>query len=119
MTWDALRHLHKEPRVIAVWLKVFGPVLRWLIPSRRRLLLALGALYIAWKYSLRTVGQAEDWPDESRHGSRVEREVHSALLLQPDRGRKISALHSHQLAWGGSEDCDLQHAMPFPRASGD
>ena len=60
MTWDALRHLHKEPRVIAGWLGVFGPVLRWLVPSRRRLLLALGAVYIALKYSLRTVGQAEN-----------------------------------------------------------
>ncbi len=60
MTWDALRHLHKEPRLIAGWINLFGPVLRWLVPTRRRLLLALGALYIAWKYSLRTVGQAEN-----------------------------------------------------------
>lgn len=59
MTWDALRHLHKEPRAIALWLGWFGPVLRWLIPSRRRILLAFGAFYIAVKYSFRDAAQAE------------------------------------------------------------
>lgn len=44
--------------MIAAWLKVFGPILRWLTPPRRRLLLCLGALYVAVKYSRRTLGRA-------------------------------------------------------------
>lgn len=55
MTWNRLRHLHKEPPVIEAWLALFGPILRWLTPSRRRFLLCLAAFYIAVKYSLRTV----------------------------------------------------------------
>lgn len=60
MTWHALRHLHKEPRALALWLRLFGPALRWLVPSRRRVLLTLGAFYIALKYSFRDVAQAEN-----------------------------------------------------------
>jgi hypothetical protein len=59
MTWDSLRHFHKEPRIIAIWLRLFGRLLRWLTPARRRILLALGALYIALKYSIRDTVQAE------------------------------------------------------------
>ena len=57
MTWNRLRHLHKEPPIIEAWLGLFGPILRWLTPSRRRLLLCLAALYIAVKYSLRTLAR--------------------------------------------------------------
>ena len=39
---------------------MFGPVLRWLTPSRRRILLALGALYIVLKYAFRDTVQAEN-----------------------------------------------------------
>ena len=62
MTWDTLRHLHREPRLIATWLRLFGPALRWLTPPRRRLLLSVGALYIAVKYSLRSLARAGE-PD--------------------------------------------------------
>lgn len=54
VTLDRLRHLHKEPAIIEVWLRLFGPILRWLTPSRRRLLLCLGAVYMAIKYAYRT-----------------------------------------------------------------
>lgn len=60
VTWDRLRHLHKEPSIIEAWLGFFRPILRWLTPSRRRLLLCLGGLYIAAKYSVRTLGRLEN-----------------------------------------------------------
>lgn len=53
MTWDELRHFHRQPATIAFWRRLLGPVLPWLTPGRRRLLLALGAVVIAitdpWK----------------------------------------------------------------------
>ena len=55
MTWNRFRHLHKEPAMIAAWLRLFGPLLRQLTPSRRRLLLCLGAIYMAIKYSWLTL----------------------------------------------------------------
>ena len=54
VTLNRLRHLHKEPAIIAGWIRLFGPVLRWLTPTRRRLLLCAGAVYIAFKYAFRT-----------------------------------------------------------------
>ena len=47
MSWNDLRHFHKRPQVIATWRRGFGPILRWLTPGRRRLLLGLGALIVA------------------------------------------------------------------------
>ncbi len=47
MTWEQLRHFHRDPRVIALWLSCFAPLLRWFKPGRRRLLLGLGALAFA------------------------------------------------------------------------
>ena len=55
MTWDQLRHFHKEPRAIAAWLRVFGPLLRALTPRRRRILLSCGALVVAVKYPLKNL----------------------------------------------------------------
>ena len=49
MTWYQLRHFHKQPQNIAWWCRVGAPVLRWMTPVRRRLLLAIGALVIAIK----------------------------------------------------------------------
>lgn len=50
MTWAELRHFHKQPGVIAAWCTLFGPMLRWLTPPRRRFLLALAALVIVVKH---------------------------------------------------------------------
>ena len=47
LLWGRLWHFHREPKLIALWLKLFGWALRWLTPARRRLLLALAALYFA------------------------------------------------------------------------
>jgi hypothetical protein len=47
LLWDRLWHFHREPKLLALWLKLFGWALRLLTPSRRRLLLALAALYFA------------------------------------------------------------------------
>jgi hypothetical protein len=46
-TCNRLRHFHNDPAIIAGWCRAFGPILRWFTPSRRRLLLALGALFVA------------------------------------------------------------------------
>ena len=47
LLWDRLWHFHREPKVIALWLTLFGWALRALTPARRRLLLALAGLYFA------------------------------------------------------------------------
>ena len=47
MTWEEIRHFHRQPAIIAWWQRVWGPVLPWLTPSHRRLLLGLGAVVIA------------------------------------------------------------------------
>jgi hypothetical protein len=55
LTWNELRHLHRNPRVVAAWIRLFGPVLRRLTPSRRRLLLGLGSFVILGKLSIKWV----------------------------------------------------------------
>ena len=52
MTWEQFRHLHKDPRAIALWRWLFGPLLRWLNPGRRRILLVLGALVAALRHPI-------------------------------------------------------------------
>ena len=47
MTWDQIRHFHRQPAIISRWQRLWGPVLPWLTPKRRRLLFALGAVVIA------------------------------------------------------------------------
>jgi hypothetical protein len=51
--WDQLRHIHKDPRVVGLWRACFDPVLRWLNPGRRRLLLGFGALVVAVRQPVR------------------------------------------------------------------
>lgn len=55
MTWEQFRHLHKDPQSIALWRLVFGSFLRWLKPGRRRLLLGLGALFVAFRQPISIV----------------------------------------------------------------
>lgn len=47
VTWNELRHFHRQQAVVALWRRLWGPVLSWLTPNRRRLMLALGAVWIA------------------------------------------------------------------------
>ncbi len=58
MTWEQLRHFHRQPGIIAWWQRLWGPVLPWLTPRRRRWLLALGAIGIAVSKSLKIVRRA-------------------------------------------------------------
>src|SRR6185436_20071137 len=62
LTWERLRHFHKEPRVIAEWRKWLGPGLRWLTPARRRLLLGIAALFIAVKLPWSNLTKDKQWP---------------------------------------------------------
>jgi hypothetical protein len=57
--WDVLRHPHKDARVVALWLRLFGPQLAWLIPARRRLILGLAGLAFAAWYPLDTLRDEE------------------------------------------------------------
>ena len=59
MTLDQLRHFHKAPRAVAAWIRAFGPVLCWLTPARRRVLLSCGALVIAIKYPVEHLARIE------------------------------------------------------------
>lgn len=47
MTWDELRHFHRQPQVIAWWVRHLGPALQWLEPRRRRVLLGGAAVIVA------------------------------------------------------------------------
>lgn len=60
MTWNSLRHFHREPAVIAAWRRVFGPLLRWLTPRRRRVLLATAALWVAVRHPLKELAKNRD-----------------------------------------------------------
>ena len=53
MTWNQLRHFHREPVVIATWLRFFGPILHRLTPAKRRCLLALSAIFVAIRFCFR------------------------------------------------------------------
>ena len=61
MTWDALRHFHRQPASIAFWRRLLGPVLPWLTPHRRRWLLALGAVVIAVTDPLQELREEREW----------------------------------------------------------
>lgn len=58
---DILSHFHRQPAVIALWRRLFGPLLRWLTSGRRRVLLSLGALVIAFSNPLREFHRARKW----------------------------------------------------------
>lgn len=55
MTWDQLRHFHRQPGVLRAWQRFWGPVLPWLLPRRRRVVLALGGVLIAVSDPLKEV----------------------------------------------------------------
>lgn len=56
-----LVQFHENPKVISLWLGLTGPLLRWLTPSRRRLLLAVGAVWVALKRPLKGLVKAGSW----------------------------------------------------------
>ena len=59
MTWARLRRFHQQPEMIAAWLRLLGPLLRWLTPARRRLLLTLGAFAALIRYALRETAKTQ------------------------------------------------------------
>ena len=60
MTWKQLRCFHEQPGVIAFWLRMFGPVLRWLKSSRRRFLLGIAAVFIGVQFVVEKVQKNAD-----------------------------------------------------------
>jgi hypothetical protein len=77
LTLNDIRHLHTDARVVALWCRVFGPVLRHLGPERRRLLLGLAAAIAAIRLAVRTVHPRTAW---ERHVLEVEAWLPLALL---------------------------------------
>ena len=61
MTFEQVRHFHRNPTIIAAWRTWLGPLLRWLTPGRRRLLLGMAALVIVVRRSSRAHGEASKW----------------------------------------------------------
>jgi hypothetical protein len=61
MTFEQVRHFHRNPTVIAAWQTRLGPLLRGFTPGRRRLLLALAALVIVVRRSFRAHDEASKW----------------------------------------------------------
>jgi hypothetical protein len=51
---------HENPAVIAWWNARFGSILNWLTPTRRRLLLIIGALYVGIKKPLNLMGKYDE-----------------------------------------------------------
>jgi len=60
-----LIQFHENPKIISLWLSLTGPLLRWLTPSRRRLLLAMGAVGIALKHPVRELLKVGSWSEIS------------------------------------------------------
>lgn len=54
-------HFHRQAAVIALWRRWLGPILPWLTPGRRRLLLALGAGVIAVTDPLKELPKGRAW----------------------------------------------------------
>lgn len=61
VTLGRLRQFHEDPQVIAFWCNTLGPLLRWLTPDRRRILLAVIAV----------VAGAREAIHSMRHSSQV------------------------------------------------
>lgn len=59
-SWDQFRHFHKHARIIALWQRLFEPLLRWLKPGRRRWLLALGAIPVALMHPIAMVRHSSE-----------------------------------------------------------
>lgn len=60
-----LVQFHENPKIISLWLGMTGPLLRWLTPSRRRFILAIGAVWIALKRPVRELVKVRAWSDTS------------------------------------------------------
>lgn len=56
-----LRQFHEDPKIISAWMRLTGPVLGWMTPSRRRNILALGAAGIALKHAFRGSQKITSW----------------------------------------------------------
>lgn len=65
MGLHGLLQFHENPKIISLWLSLTGPLLRWLTPSRRRLLLAMGAVCIALKRPVRELVKVHSWSEIS------------------------------------------------------
>ncbi len=65
MGLHGLLQFHENPKIISLWLSLTGPLLRWLTPSRRRLLLAMGAVGIALKRPVRELVKVHSWSEIS------------------------------------------------------
>jgi hypothetical protein len=61
MTWNQIRHFHKQPQILALWCRWLGPVLHWLTPGRRRLLLGISAVWVAIKHPFTEVRKTGEW----------------------------------------------------------
>jgi hypothetical protein len=62
-----LVQFHEDPQIISVWLGLTGPVLKWLTPSRRRTLLAMGAIWVALKRPLKEMMKTRAWSEGLPH----------------------------------------------------
>ena len=60
MTLTELRNFHEQPTLIALWQKLLGPALRWLTPARRRLLLAVAAIWVAVRRPAKELSKNRD-----------------------------------------------------------
>ena len=65
MGLHGLLQFHENPKIISLWLGLTGPLLRWLTPSRRRLLLAMGAVWVALKRPVRELVKVRSWSEIS------------------------------------------------------
>jgi hypothetical protein len=54
-----MSQFHEDPRIVSAWIHLAGPLLRRLTPVRRRILLAAGALGMAFKFLLKDVAQGD------------------------------------------------------------
>ena len=67
MTWNEIRHLHTAPRVVAVWVRLFGPLLARLGPEQRRQLLGITALVLVIRFSVRATMPGQNWYERVPH----------------------------------------------------
>jgi hypothetical protein len=74
MGYRRLVQFHENPKIISLWLGLTGPLLRWLTPSRRRLILAIAAVWTGLKRPVRALVKAGAW-------SEVTPEIISSFLV--------------------------------------
>jgi hypothetical protein len=61
MNIGELTQFHENPTAIAWWQMRWGKVLTWLNPSRRRMILAIGAIYVGVRKPIREMAKADQW----------------------------------------------------------